>query len=697
MRSFLRSLALSSLLAACAASTPAVPTTPGADDVQAAVPAPQAGAPDTSPVAAPANLVLVLRANNPRKAWETINRWQPLPVDAEKELAKKTDGVSNFIEWSESFDLALTVEPSSLSSGKPEFRFAASIPLKGNTTELLDLVEKKGDTVESLGGGRYRISSGSKLSCELWALPDRAPRVICSDESSSLREIAPWLARTLPTQEKPAEDLLLTLDINPARESLLKTAKPMVEEALGELTEELARDGMSSPVIESGLSSFARNSLALLADLSNFKLGLALGKGATLSGELSFRSRSSWFTQLYTDDLKDAPAPELFFRLPKDADIGFFGRVADPAKFEGFREFAAEAMRLGFVAAEKDAMPLSPQDKEAFSGLLSAWPSSSGMWVFAHGPTPERAGAPVKGKRRTPAERIKEAQARFSNALGYTLAAGDGSAAEFVKFLRASITAEQRFVALLKAEADQKLKNADASMRSFYKAQREELNTKEPKLKLTQDPTGYPKGSALLEVTFTFDSSDVPTMDDSEDFSVSDERRPAAKPLPKAQGSLTIFVAVVPDEGGKVAYGFSADAATLKRKLLGLRAGASTLDSLAARSDLGGLKAPMSSGGFLTAGGPLRRLAGLDAEDRDSRDLLEFLKIAPAVASTPIVFSVTGRSGETPTLKSSISVDGSVFSALAQILLAEQRSSSSKPPVAMAAPVVEAAQPAPRR
>jgi hypothetical protein len=68
----------------------------------------------------------------------------------------------------------------------------------------------------------------------------------------------------------------------------------------------------------------------------------------------------------------------------------------------------------------------------------------------------------------------------------------------------------------------------------------------------------------------------------------------------------------------------------------------------------------------LTAGGPLRRLAGLDAEDRDSRDLLEFLKIAPAVASTPIVFSVTGRSGETPTLKSSISVDGSVFSALAQ-------------------------------
>ena len=489
---------------------------------------------------------------------------------------------------------------------------------------------------------------------------------------------------------------MLTLDINPTREALLKTSKPMVEEALGKLTEELARDGMSSPIIESGLSSLARNSLALLADLSSFKLGLSLTNGATLSGELSFSSRSSWFTQLYTDNLKDAPAPELFFRLPKDADVGFFGRVAEPAKFEGFREFAAESMRLGFAAAEKESMPLLPQDKEAFSGLLAALPTSSGMWVFAHGPTPERAGVAKKGKPLTPAEKIKEAQARFSNALGYTLAAGDGNAAEFVKFLRAGIVAEQRFVLLLKAEAEQKLKNADPSMRSFYKAQREELNTKEPKLKLTQDPTGYPKGSAMLEVTFTFDSSDVPRMGEYEDFSVSDERRPAAKPLPKAQGSLTIFVAVVPDEGGKVAYGFSADAATLKRKLLGLRAGGSSLDSLAARSDLGALKAPMSSGGFLTVGGPLSRLAGLDPQDHDSRELLEFLKLAPGVASSPIVFSVTGRSGETPSLKASVSLDKSFFTSLAQIFLAEQSSRPRREP-AMTSPVVEVAKPSPRR
>ncbi len=695
MRFLLRSLALSSLLVACSATTPDVqsPTEPS-KGLQ--TPSVVEAAPDTSPVAAPANLVLVLRATNPRKSWETINRWQPLPVDPEKELAKKTDGVSNYLEWSDSFDLAVTVEPASLSSGKPEFRFAASIPLKGNAIELLDLVEKKGDSVESLGGGRYRISSGSKLSCELWALPDRAPRVICSDESSSLRELAPWLARTLPTQAKPAEDLMLTLDVNPTRESLLKTSKPMVEEALGKLTEELARDGMSSPIIESGLSSLARNSLALLADLSSFKLGLSLTNGATLSGELSFSSRTSWFTQLYTDNLKDAPAPELFFRLPKDADVGFFGRVADPAKFEGFREFAAESMRIGFAAAEKESVPLLPQDKEAFGGLLSAWPSSSGMWVFAHGPTPERAGVANKGKPLTPAEKIKEAQARFSNALGYTLAAGDGNAAEFIKFLRAGIVAEQRFVLLLKAEAEQKLKNADPSMRSFYKAQRDELNTKEPKLKLTQDPTGYPKGSAMLEVTFTFDSSDVPRMGEYEDFSVSEERRPAAKPLPKAQGSLTIFVAVVPDEGGKVAYGFSADAATLKRKLLGLRAGASSLDSLAARSDLGALKTPMSSGGFLTVGGPLRRLAGLDPQDHDSRDLLEFLKLAPGVASSPIVFSVTGRSGETPSLKASVSMDKSFFTSLAQIFLAEQSPRPRKEP-AIASPVTEVVEPSPRR
>ena len=137
MRFLLRSLVLSSLLVACSASTPVVQTPPEpSKDLKA--PAVEQAVPDTSPVAAPANLVMVLRATNPRKAWETINRWQPLPVDPEKELAKKTDGVSNYLEWSESFDLALTVEPASLRSGKPEFRFAASIPLKGNTTELLD-------------------------------------------------------------------------------------------------------------------------------------------------------------------------------------------------------------------------------------------------------------------------------------------------------------------------------------------------------------------------------------------------------------------------------------------------------------------------------------------------------------------------------------------------------------------------------
>lgn len=687
MRSSLvrRSIVVSFLLACTTEATTEVKTV----DSKVAPVAPGVAAEDlTTPVAQPEGVFLVVRAPSPDKSWRAINRLQPLPFDLEKELAQETQGLSGFVDLSESFDLAVGVDKATLSSGDPKVFFAASVPLKPETGELLSFLEKKGDRVESLGGGRYRIASGTDLRCELWTLEARAPRIVCAEGSDALRQLSPWMARTLPTLPKPTDDLSLMLDFAPAREDVVGLLSKELDQGLGGLERELSQAGLADPELLRGVQSAARHGVSFLSDLGKLEVGLALEGDPALSTTLSFRSKTSWFTRVYTDPVRDGAAPEMFFRLPKDADAAFFGRSADPSLFTESRSVMRRGLSLLLDFAEKESGGvMDGKDKQSFLNLFDALPSSGGAWVVGAGPIPTRPGVPSKeGKPRSPAELVKEGQARFANAVGYFVAGGDGDAGEMIKFVSAAVEAEKRLVRMIKAEADKDLKNAGTEMRDFYKKRRAEIDEKEPKLTLKRDPAGYPKGSALLEVSFPFDSN---TFGEEEIVlkeapMVPSSKRPAppkAAP-PLAKGTLVLHLAIVPDEGGKLVYGISADAETLKKKLLGMRTGSASGETIAARPDLARLKKPLAGGGFVTLGGPLTRLAGLDPDNRDSKELLEVLKALPSVGKSPIFWTVNGTQGDAPVVKYTMTIDRTWVREIATWLLSESKSRDEAVPVA---------------
>jgi hypothetical protein len=258
-----------------------------------------------------------------------------------------------------------------------------------------------------------------------------------------------------------------------------------------------------------------------------------------------------------------------------------------------------------------------------------------------------------------------------------------------IKFVTAAVEAEKRFMRMLKADADADLKKAPRDMQDFYKRRRAELDANEPKLALKRDAAGYPKGSAVLEMTFQFDSDDFGhelTMMKEAPAEPTTKQRPAPKVAPPpAKGTLTLHLAIVPDEGGKLAYGVSADAETLKKKLLGMRAGAAGSETLGSRPDLAKLKKPLAGGGFVTLGGPLTRLAGLDPDDRDSRDLLQMLQAMPSLGKSPVFWTVNGTPGDAPTLKYTMTIDRSWVREVATFLLAESRPRETATPVATVA------------
>jgi hypothetical protein len=428
-----------------------------------------------------------------------------------------------------------------------------------------------------------------------------------------------------------------------------------LDELVGEARGELERGGIRDQELLDLPSMSARELTMFLDELDHLEAEIAVDPSKAeghFRTELFFKGKQSWATQVLTSTNSAAtPAPEAFWRLPKDATTAAFGRSADPALFAGIRRVTKKGASFGLQLA-----PIPDADKQAILGLLDALPTSSGTWISATGELAPLAGGASKDKPETmtPAQSIVEAKNWARGISGWAVFGGQGDTAQMVGFLKRGVDVYGRGVRLIKEDADRDLKSASPDMKKYYQKKRAELDTELPKVKLVENPAGWPKGSATLDVVVNFTSEDVWTLVHPEkDW----DKRPPHPKTGAQKGSVTVRVAVVPDEGGRYLMGYSVDPEGLKNRLVGSVKGGKAEDTLGSRTDLARLKQPLQGGGFFSLGRYADTFSKLDERDPDLKELAEVMSKLPHKGQSPAFVTFGGAGGAAPSLAFEVVVE----------------------------------------
>lgn len=633
---------------------------------------------DLTPVPAPKSLLLVFRASRPKDTLDAIQKLGKLSVSIEKLLADSTDGASSHLDLKESFDLAVALDPATNDFGNPRFFIAFSLPVqKGKYEGLLDIIEREGDEVRKVGPGHFRIRS-KDLNCELLAPETATSRLVCGDGTAAYRELGPWLFRTLATQPKGNADMALRVELAPLRDELVPLLRSEIDGELGAVRRALQSLGVNDAELLEAPAKAAKELTTFLEELDRVEATARLDASkpeAQLRGEVFFRSNQAWATKVLTSaNGPAAPAPEAFWRLPKDADTALFGHAGDASLFTTVRRVAKKGLATGL-----QFLQLDKADNDAIVALIDAMPTTKGTWTFAWGSvTPGKVNAPAKPEAFQPQHAVAEMKNRVRSAAGWLVVGDEGDGAQMASFLKQSADVFGRGVKIAKKKADDEVKSAIGEGKKWAQERRKRLDTNMPKVKFTSNPPGLPKGSAALDVELSFGSRSVW----SETHPITDFDARPQHPATESRGTIPIRFLVVPDGNGRYVWGMSGDAALLKQKILATFKGASADGQLSSRTDLARLKTPLRSGGFAALGRTVRTLAKIDENDRDAKKLLGLLDSMPNKGLGPVFFQAGGASGATPSLSLEVALDKAWVEDISSVLnlFAGRRISKSPPP-----------------
>jgi hypothetical protein len=623
------------LLAACGGTPPPVE----APKPAATVAEPGGGGvtttPDLSPVSMPKNVVLLARANDPDKTLSSVEKLVKLsrPIRSLLDEALSKEKV-DFLVLGASYDIAVAIDPESTDKD-PKFLWAFSVPVKG-TDQVAEFSRKDGDEVRSSTPGGYRIKDKSTL-CDVVPTPGDAPaRVICSDDEESLRELTPWLARGVSAQPKKAADLWLRAEAAPLKDKFLPGLRQQADEGIADLMKELRGAPISlDPELLDVPNVLAREAFALGDDVDSFEMAFSLDAAKPemrTTMTLGFKSRTSWVTDLVARSVERAdPAPEMFFRLPKDAVTATWSRSAAPSTFAGIRRVLHKSATAGLSFLPM----LSDADRQAFVGWVDAVPSFSGLWVSSSGSSARK--PPLQGKL-TAAQAIDEAKETAKQWIPWGVAGGEGDPSAMIAWLKQTETAYGRAVALVKKDAS---KSAQKDLALL------------PTVKFSANVAGFPKGSAALDVNVHFSSKDVWDLLPQNKYQEQPGGRWGHPEHPKgaeAKGEITLRIVVVPEDAGHYWFGYAVDPELLKKQIAAVQRGASTAGTIASRTDLGLLKSHKGFGGFVSYGSLLDPLHTSSLSSSDQKDLAEVLSAMPHKGQSPIFFLGSGSGGNAPSV-----------------------------------------------
>ena len=559
----------------------------GAPPAPAAAPSPAPAAP---PIAAspeprpalssaqkPPTLMVVARFNDVDKTASSIDRLFKLSTSARSLI--DTEIKDSPIVLSGSLDVAAALAP-----GKPDdapsFLWAFSVPLK-SVDDAVRWRRAEGDSVDLTPSGAYRVKGkGGDLSCDVMpSLGDAPARGICSDKAESLTLLGPWMARGLAAEPRPPEDVTVRVTLAPIKNRYMRLLKTQNDEAVGEARLSLANMlNVKDPDLLEAPAVIGRELLAFVSEARAFDSSFAIDPDRPeLRWSFSFETSAarSWPTQVLASST-DNPAtpPDMFYRLPKDAVSGWWGHGADPALFTGIRSILHKSLVAIF------AMPfahVSDSDKQAALAWLDGIPAVSGNWVrasglLAHDKRPEKIA--------TAQQAVDEARVLFQTYLSWGINGQEGDPTAFIAWLKQTQDVLRRAIAAVEKE------NAD--MRAWA-----------PTATFVNNPPGYPKGSAALDVGLTFSSKDVwDLLPQNKKGLLSGQPTPTLPPGPPAKGKVTMRMVVVPDGDGHFWWGLSADPVALRSHIDQVLKGAPASGQLASRTDLDVIKDHKGFGGF---------------------------------------------------------------------------------------------------
>jgi hypothetical protein len=361
------------LLVGCGAKSEAKAPAPAS---VAPAPLPAEEPPDLSPVARPAEVVVVARIARPRAFVETLTQWSNLPLKLEDLLPEQARNVAPAVMWEAPIEAVLALD--AFGEGKfPPPLIVGSIGLKSLEAGL-SAADAMQMPTRRVAPGVYRFGDFGSASCAMAAAVGQAPaRLVCADGVKDVDTLLPYVTRGLPREPQTGADFELTASAKPLQDRYghdVTGLRLLAGVALREAALDVPRfDRALSDAIYGSVDEV----INLFGDLEQVRLEARLdtARSALLgSAELRLKGDTSWVAGTLSAN-KAAPIPQGLPRIPPGSTMAAYAAGMPAERYAAIARIGGE-LAEGFLEHEKLPDGTRKRVRRVIDGWFSKLPES---------------------------------------------------------------------------------------------------------------------------------------------------------------------------------------------------------------------------------------------------------------------------------------------------------------------------------
>lgn len=337
--------------------------------------------PDLSPVAKPAELVVVGRVARPRLLAETLTKWSSLPLRVEDMMPAQARAFSRAVLWEAPVDVLVALD--AFGEGKvPPPLFIGSVGLK-SLDEALSAADALQLPTRKVAPGIYRVGDFPDVSCSVAVSVGAAPaRLICGKSTKDVDALLPYATRGLPSEPHTGADFELTLDAKPIQAHYGHDVAALRLLA-GVAQRQIALDSPQfDRALQDAIYGGADEVINLFNDLDQIRLEARLDAARSVltgSAELRLKGDSSWLAGTIAA-VKPVSIPATLPRLPPDATLAAYNTALPAERYAAFGRIAGELVE-GLLEHEKLPEATRKRARRVLDAWLSKLPEAFGFAV----------------------------------------------------------------------------------------------------------------------------------------------------------------------------------------------------------------------------------------------------------------------------------------------------------------------------